>query len=405
MDTSLLATYMTEFGWRLPLWAGLAAALFLSLSTSLVLGSVTIAWLRRMGVRDGTNRKVGERFQELKAGKERTPTMGGIFVIGTLLICGVLVLPLTMNAAWIILAVTLANAALGVTDDWMKLTQRKGDGMKARTKLLLQAFIFGAGVTTLAFITPTSEHTTWVPFLGSIEVPLVLLIPFGVFVAIGTSNAVNLSDGLDGLAGGMALPVLAILLAIALASGDSVLAEALSLTASASAWSVAALAVIAMGALLGFLWFNLHPARVFMGDTGSLALGGLLGMTAIALHAEFLLAIVGATFVAEALSVIMQVGYFKLSGGKRIFRCSPLHHHFQFGGMSERSVVRRFWAASVIFCLLGGVVVLAGPTEGGSTNAAPASHAATTDQADEKSTWTDVQDFPLWLRRAVISAD
>ncbi|MCK6419283.1 MAG: phospho-N-acetylmuramoyl-pentapeptide-transferase, partial [Alphaproteobacteria bacterium] len=221
------------------------------------------------------------------------------------------------------------------------------DGMRSRTKFVLQVAIMAAcGYGVLGTLPRESAEMLWIPsFNVGIDVGWWAL-PLAIFVGVGTTNAVNLSDGLDGLAAGLMAMAAAGLTAVALlmSANDSLLTNAPE--------HAATLAAIIAGASVGFLFYNRHPARVFMGDTGSLALGAGLGMLAVSLRQELLLVLFGAVFVAEALSVMIQVTYFRLTGGKRIFRCSPLHHHFQFMGWHETKVTRRFWAICAMFCAL-----------------------------------------------------
>jgi len=330
---------------------------------TLALGRRVIPWLSARGMQDGEGRKASETLNELNAGKKHTPTMGGLFIMLALVVCAVIVLPAN-PVVWAVLGATLVTAALGAVDDWAKLHRRKGDGLRGRTKLVVQAVAAAGAAWVMMSEMGGVAESVFVPVIG-VSIPLgVLFIPWAVFVTVGTSNAVNLSDGLDGLAGGMMLVALLAFAGIAFAVGSPELATTFNAPYVAGANDAGLLAMMAAGAVLGFLWFNVHPAQVFMGDTGSLALGTLLGLLALSMRQELLLAVVGAMFVAEAMSVMIQVGFFKLSKGRRVFRCAPLHHHFQFGGMSEVKVTLRFWLLAGVFAALG-LTAFAWPTMSG----------------------------------------
>lgn len=281
-------------------------------------------------------REEGPESHKSKAG---TPSMGGIAIIlGTVLasvIGAVMAGPGQARDLLVILAAFAAFGALGFTDDYLKVIKKENEGLKVKPKFASQLVI---SLLLAIYMTVLSEHQTnvVVPFLGQSVDFGVLYIPFIVFTMLAMVNAVNLTDGLDGLAAGTTGIVSVTLAVVAV------------LTASVS--SGIFLAAMA-GACAGFLVFNKNPAKVFMGDTGSLALGGGLTVAAIVMKMELLLPIAGIIYVLEALSVCMQVGYFKATGGKRIFRMTPLHHHFELGGMHERKVVLMFWTITLIACL------------------------------------------------------
>jgi phospho-N-acetylmuramoyl-pentapeptide-transferase len=322
--------------------------LVVSALVSVAAGRVVIPWLVRRKLNDGEQRKASDYLKMLHANKQNTPTMGGIFLVPAVIVCALLGgLGLQLAGAdpmrvWPALGVAVfvlaAGAGLGLYDDYCKLTKRDRDGLPARAKLVVQTLIAGvACVSAYALLLP-DERVLMLPFMR-LELGW-LLIPVGMFVMVGASNAFNLTDGLDGLAGGTG--------AIAFyALGGAAVLFAIFGGMSEPAWVCAVLGISAAGALLGFLYWNRHPARVFMGDTGSLALGALLGYMAVLGRLEIVLAVAGGVFVAEAGSVMLQVGYFKATKGKRIFRCSPLHHHFQFGGWHETKVTRAFWKAGM----------------------------------------------------------
>jgi phospho-N-acetylmuramoyl-pentapeptide-transferase len=327
-----------------------AATVLMALSALLAItgGRLVIPWLVRRKLNDGEQRKASDYLKLLHAGKQHTPTMGGVFLVPAVMLSallGVLALHLAGAAperVWpafgLVLFVLAGGAALGLYDDYCKLTKRGRDGLPGRVKLVAQTLVAVVACTGAYLLLQPDERVLMLPFLR-LELG-VWLIPLGVFVMVGAGNAFNLTDGLDGLAGGTgsiafyALGGSAVLFAIFGGLGDM-------------AWVAAVVGVAASGGMLGFLFWNRHPARVFMGDTGSLAFGGLLGFLAVLGRLELVLAVAGGVFVAEALSVMLQVGYFKATKGKRIFRCSPLHHHFQFGGWHETRVTRAFWKAGM----------------------------------------------------------
>ncbi len=272
-----------------------------------------------------------------------TPTMGGLMIV-----LPVLFITLLLDAGWILgmtqsgrsvllpLAVLVGFAALGAVDDWAGLRGRKGEGLRARTKFALQVVLaLGAAYVLQALL--------GVPELLLPGVPKALhlgywYVPLAAFVIVATSNAVNLTDGLDGLAGLIAATAFAAYGGIALMQGQIYLAR---------------FAFTLVGSIFGFLWFNVHPAQLFMGDTGSLSLGAALGVVALMTGQWLLLPLIAIVPVAEVLSVMLQVSYFKLTGGRRLFKMSPLHHHFELLGWSETQVVQRFWLISLLAAMIG----------------------------------------------------
>lgn len=335
---------------HLMLTAGLIGLGMFAAVLTAVLGRLTIPWLVRRKLNDGEPRKASEYLNLLHGSKKHTPTMGGVFLVPGILVAAAVGAAMLMVAGadpWKVLCgtgaavfVVLAHAALGLVDDYAKLTRRKGDGISGRAKLLAQSAIAAVACTAATWLIGPDNASL---HLLGIELWLGWgLVPLGMFVMVGASNAYNLTDGLDGLAGGtgaIAFHALAI---------GAVMVAGLSGNSVDLGWTSAMVAVAASGALLGFLFWNRHPARVFMGDTGSLSFGALMGFLAVLGRVELLLAIAGGVFVAEAGSVMLQVAYFKLTKGKRIFRCSPLHHHFQFGGWHETRVTRRFVGAGML---------------------------------------------------------
>jgi len=296
------------------------------------------------------------RLHELHGGKAGTPTMGGVLLLGTLIVSTLLWARPTNPLVWLALGTVIYLGALGFIDDYLKVTKKSSDGISSRLKFALQCVL--AGLITWFFTwEPALEvHASqlYVPFYKEPIVQSLGIFTFFLylFVIVGASNAVNLTDGLDGLAAGCTATVAFGFAVLTYAAGNIKIAQYLQIPFVGYSGELAVVCVALVGAALGFLWWNCHPARVFMGDTGSLAIGGLLGVVAISAKQELLLALIGGVFVLEAGSVILQVASFKTTG-KRIFKMSPLHHHFELSGWKESTVIVRFWILSVIFALLG----------------------------------------------------
>ena len=366
------------------------AAVVTAFLVTVVFGDVIINMLR---ARQGKGQPIRDLSLEQQLSKQGTPTMGGVLIwIG--LLVGVLLWGNLRNPyVWVVLFVTLSYALLGFLDDYAKVTKQSADGVSARARLLIG---FGIAAVACAFImglhgahTPAG-HAEWGPlnglaetiagmapktsiqpadpaFSGGVAVPFVnnyflplggFFILFGMIVVVGSANAVNFTDGLDGLAIVPMTFAAAAYAMIAYLTGNFVFAEYLGIQFAPGAGEISVLLGAMIGAGMGFLWFNAYPAKVFMGDTGSLGLGGMLGVVAVATKHEFALVIIGGLFVMEALSVMMQVGWFKITKrltgtGKRIFLMAPLHHHFQKKNWPETRVVARFWILSVLFALAG----------------------------------------------------
>ncbi|MBP6874864.1 MAG: phospho-N-acetylmuramoyl-pentapeptide-transferase [Candidatus Eisenbacteria bacterium] len=286
--------------------------------------------------------------------KEGTPTMGGLLILTAVLGPTLLWADIANRQVLIVLLATAVLGAVGFLDDYLHVTRRLPKGLPGRYKLVVQILLglgVGAMMVGASFYGDYTTRTS-VPFLKDTFLTLGLLyIPFVALVITGTSNAVNLSDGLDGLAIGMVLPPAAAFGALAYVTGHARFSEYLNIPFLQGCGELTVFCSAFVGAGLGFLWFNSHPAEVFMGDTGSLALGGALGTTAILIKRELLLFIVGGLFVAEALSVIIQVVSFRL-WGRRVFRMAPLHHHFELGNLPESKVVIRFWIVSILLALV-----------------------------------------------------
>lgn len=284
--------------------------------------------------------------------KQGVPTMGGVLIIGSMTLSTLLWGRLDNQLVWLILFITIFYCIIGSIDDLRKIRKNNSKGLSARGKLILQ--MAGAAVVGMfIFIHPGFDGHLSFPFLKNFRPDLGLFyIVFATLVIVGSSNAVNLTDGLDGLAAGPTIITAGVYLIFSYLAGHIVLSEYLQLPYVAGSGELAVFCGTIVGACLGFLWFNAYPAQMFMGDVGSLALGGALGSIAIIIKQEFLLAIVGGVFVMEAISVIMQVGYFKMTHGKRIFLMAPFHHHFEKKGWHESKVVMRFWIVSIILAML-----------------------------------------------------
>ena len=363
----------------------------------LLCGGKIIRWLMKQ--------KIGDRpefhnatLNELSKEKKNTPTMGGIIIIGSIIISSLLVADLTNFYLRAGLFCLVYLAVLGGFDDWLKLTTQRRtpgsrDGLFAYEKMLFQ---IGLGVLLAVFIyfhadkvtaapgatagqpvpqlqvaspgkpleaavippaaavtPPRAAHMLNWPFMRDIPLPVWAFTLLAILVITGTSNAVNLTDGMDGLASGCMVIVAFAFMALSYVTGDFRWAQNVGLNFVPGTGELAVLCGAIAGACLGFLWYNCNPAQVFMGDTGSLALGGVIGYVAIVIRQEPMLLLIGGIFVVEALSVMMQVGYFRMTGGKRIFLCSPIHHHFHLKGWSEQQVVVRFWLICALCAAAG----------------------------------------------------
>ena len=299
---------------------------------------------------------------ELHGKKAGTPTMGGVLIHGAV-ICSTLIWARPDNSAvWLLLFTIVACGLLGFWDDWLKVSKKNSGGISERAKLMGQ-FAVAAVVAGFFLTNPATEvqaRALYVPFY---KAPVIenlgwWSVVFFALVIVGTSNAVNLTDGLDGLAAGCTATSALAYSVIAYAAGNVKIAQYLQIPYYPFAGELSIVCLALAGASIGFLWFNAHPARVFMGDTGSLAIGGLLGVVAICCKQELLLVLVGGVFVVEATSVLIQRVVFKITKrlhgeGRRVFRMSPIHHHFELQGWPENVVIVRFWIMSVLFALLG----------------------------------------------------
>ncbi|MGQ0733266.1 MAG: phospho-N-acetylmuramoyl-pentapeptide-transferase [Acidobacteriota bacterium] len=326
-----------------------AAASITALFISLVLGPWLIRRLREFQIGQ-VIRHEGPQSHHAKAG---TPTMGGLLILAAALGPTLLWADLTNVYVWIAVLATGAFGGIGLLDDYLKITRRSSGGLKARQKLGLQIVVALAVGLVLMWMAANNLYNTRLifPFFKQLIPDLGwFYVPFAAFVLVGASNAVNLTDGLDGLAISTFAIAAAAFTALAYVTGHAILASYLLLVHFVQAGELTVFCGALVGASLGFLWYNAHPAEIFMGDVGSLALGGALGTVAILIKQELLLVFVGGVFVLEALSVIVQVTSFKLTG-HRVFRMAPLHHHFELIGWEEPKVIARFVIIAIVFAL------------------------------------------------------
>ncbi len=335
-----------------------AMATVTSLLISLVFGTKVIKKL--------TELKVGQEIrEELSAehqAKKGTPTMGGVLIIGSVVVSTLLWARLDSVFLWIALFATIMFAAIGFADDYIKIVKKRSLGLTGRQKLAGQLFTALLVWAALYFFTDYTWNLS-IPFFKETAVTAVTVIPPGlyllfiIFILLGSSNAVNLTDGMDGLASSITFVAMSALTALTYVASDKRWADYLAMTHNPSSAELTIFCGAMVGASLGFLWYNAPPAEVFMGDVGSLAIGGAIGTVAVLTKQEFLLPFIGGIFIIEALSVMMQVSYFKFTKrtggvGKRIFLQAPLHHHFQLAGWKEPKIVFRFFIVAVLFALL-----------------------------------------------------
>jgi phospho-N-acetylmuramoyl-pentapeptide-transferase len=345
-----------------------------ALTISFIFGPMLIRWLTAKKIGQSV-RNDGPQTHLIKAG---TPTMGGALILIAVGLSTLLWADLGNRFVWIVLIVTLGFGAVGWVDDWRKVVHRNPKGLSARSKFFWQSVIASIAAVCLAFSVSAPDNSkildllmAWIRSGFSMDLPpkAALIVPFfksvnyplGVFgfmtlsylVIVGSSNAVNLTDGLDGLAIMPTVLVGAALGIFAYVAGHIGISKYLLLPYIPGAGELTVFCGALAGAGLGFLWFNAYPAEVFMGDVGALALGAALGTVAVIVRQEIVLFIMGGVFVAETLSVIVQVLYFKWSGGKRVFRMAPLHHHYELGGWKETQVVVRFWIITIMLVLFG----------------------------------------------------
>jgi phospho-N-acetylmuramoyl-pentapeptide-transferase len=327
-------------------------ALLTALLISFIFGGKIISLLKTMQKQGQPIRKDGPKNHIIfKAG---TPTMGGLLILFAFTTSTLLWARLDNIYIWILLFVAISFGFIGLLDDWLKVSKMNSNGLKSYQKIIPQIFIAFIAAWLLAENTPTNFYNSIsIPFLKeSILFLGVFYIPFTIMVIVGSSNAVNLTDGLDGLAIVPVMIAASSLAVIAYLAGNINFSNYLQINYIPGVGEIAVFLGAVIGAGLGFLWFNAPPAMVFMGDTGSLSLGGVIGVTASASRHELVLIIIGGVFVLETISVIVQILSYKLTG-KRIFRMAPLHHHFEQKGWAESTIVIRFWIIAVVLALIG----------------------------------------------------
>jgi len=322
-----------------------AYALITALVLSWLFGPLFIRWLK-------TNQSNGQPIRddgpESHFSKQGTPTMGGLLILSTLTLATLLWADISNLFIWLALMVTLGYGLIGWLDDYLKIKYANSKGLAGRWKLILQLLFGGIAAVSLMNMT---DPVVDIPVIGTQWDMGYWYIPFVIFVLIGTSNAVNLTDGLDGLAVAPTFMVASALGVVVYVAGHSGFAHYLLIPYVPGAGELAVFCGALVGACLGFLWFNTYPAQVFMGDVGALALGGALGFVACAVHQQFLLAIAGGLFVLEAVSVMVQVVSFKMTG-KRVFRMAPIHHHYELKGWPEPKIIVRFWIVTLLLALV-----------------------------------------------------
>jgi len=330
-------------------------ALMTSMVVAFIMGPRVINWLRSKQGKGQPIREDGPEGHIIK--KAGTPTMGGLLILMSVVISTLIWGNLRSPFLWTIFLVTVSYGAIGFYDDYLKVSRQNPKGFSGKIKLILEFGIAAVACYALTQVFPqTPDHFATglaIPFLKNTLINLgIFFIPFGCFVIVGASNAVNLTDGLDGLA---IVPVMIACMSLALIAyfvGNSIFSTYLGIPYIAGSAEVTIFLSAIIGAGLGFLWYNAPPAMVFMGDTGSLSLGGALGVTAVAIKHEIVLAVIGGLFVLEAVSVIVQVASFKLTG-KRVFRMAPIHHHYEKKGWAESTIVIRFWIIAIVLALIG----------------------------------------------------
>jgi phospho-N-acetylmuramoyl-pentapeptide-transferase len=322
-------------------------ALVTALLITIVVGPAFIRFLKRLKFGQVIHEDVEAHMQ--KAG---TPTMGGLLMGFGVLVAVLLWADLTNVYIWLALLVFVGFGLIGLVDDWLKVVKKHNKGLSARAKFIGQVLVAGTAMFLLIEQPAYNTHLAF-PFFKELYPDLGwFYLPFAVLVMVGASNGVNLTDGLDGLAIGPSIVAGACFAVFVYVSGHVAIAKYLRIAYVPGMGEVAVFCGALVGAGLGFLWYNAYPAQIFMGDVGSLSIGGSLGFVAVMSKNELILVIVGGLFVVETLSVILQVGYFKFTGGKRIFRMAPLHHHFELKGIPESKIITRFWILSILLALM-----------------------------------------------------
>ena len=332
-------------------------AFFISLISSLCFGDRVINFLHQHQRKGQPIRECGP--QSHLQTKKGTPTMGGLLILGCSLLAIFICADLSNVFVWVLIAVLMVYGGVGLADDYTKVHKQTANAMTAKMKLLLQFSTALAAVWVVSMQMPEANRFVLTfPYFWNLSLDLCwFYIPFAMIVITGASNAVNLTDGLDGLASGLMIFALPVFLVIAYICGSDLVNDFYLFPISGGG-EVAVTCAAIIGGCLGFLWFNASPAKVFMGDTGSLALGAYLGTVSVILKQEILLAVVGLVFVVEAVSVMLQVYWFKHTGGKRIFKMAPIHHHFEQCGWAETKVVARFWVIGFILMVVGFMAII-----------------------------------------------
>ena len=325
-----------------------AYAAITALLLSFLLGPWLIVKLRKIKFGQSI-RKDGPKTHLAKSG---TPTMGGLLIIFSIVVSVLFWQDLNNPFTWILLLTTVGYGLIGFLDDMIKIKRKNSGGLSAGVKFTGQ-IILSLVIVMILYINRTPTTTMlYIPFIKHPIADLsYLYIPFAVTLLVGTSNAVNLTDGLDGLAIGLVIMVGITFAVLAYVTGHTVLSEYLQIPFVKHSWEITVYCLALVGAAVGFLWFNAHPAEIMMGDTGSLSLGGVIGVVSLIIKKEILLVIIGGVFVIEALSVIIQVTYYKFTK-KRVFKMAPIHHHFELLGWPESKVVIRFWILGGLFAIL-----------------------------------------------------
>lgn len=324
------------------------AAILTALVITLIIGSWCIKKLKELQIGQYI-REDGPQSHHAKAG---TPTMGGLMIIFAMLVSTFLWADLRNYYIWLLVLVTLGFGLVGFWDDYLKVIKKQNRGLTGRQKLVWQTLV-ALVASLILYSLPDFKTTLTIPFFEEVRPELSWgFIPLALLVIVGTANAVNLTDGLDGLAIGPVTIAASFYAIFAYLAGNIIIARYLKITFVPGVGEISVFLGAVVGAGIGFLWFNAYPAQVFMGDVGALALGGVLGTVALATKQEILLILVGGLFVVEALSVILQVGFFKATNGRRIFRMAPIHHHFELMGWPEPKVIVRFWIIAIVLGLL-----------------------------------------------------
>jgi phospho-N-acetylmuramoyl-pentapeptide-transferase len=326
-----------------------------ALLTSLLLTLIFIPILIKILIEYKAGQPIRDLMMDNHKSKQGTPTMGGLAIIAVVILSSLIWGDLSNPYLWIVFFVAISFGILGFLDDFLKIKKSNSKGVSAKFKFLVQIIVSIIACLWINYLSPPEfKQVLAFPFFKDFTINLGLFyVVFVTIVLVGSSNAVNLTDGLDGLA---IVPIAIVAFCLGLIVylvGSLKFANYLQLHYIANSAELAVFCASIVGASIGFLWYNAPPAQIFMGDTGSLSLGGALGIISVIAKHEIVLAIIGGLFVMEAASVIIQVYYFKLSGGKRIFKMAPLHHHFEKCGWSESKVVIRFWIISIIFAIIG----------------------------------------------------